>query len=398
MYNKRMYSLGSSGSVIREIFEYGRKRRAEIGNDRVFDFSLGNPSVPAPDEINKAIKEIVDSSDPVALHGYTTARGDVDARAAIADDLNRRFHTDFGPDELFLTMGAAASLSAVLHGLCEPDDEFIVISPFFPEYRVFIESAGGKLVDVPADRANSFAPDIRAIDRAINEHTKAVIINSPNNPTGKVYGKGEITALSELLKRRSEGRDPIFLISDEPYRELIYTDVGYPFVTDYYNNSIICYSYSKSLSLAGERIGYVLVPSKLTCHDGVYAAVAGAARALGYVCAPSLFQHVIARCAGCISDISIYDRNRKLLYGRLTELGFECVYPDGAFYLFMKSPIDDEKLFCEIAKKHELLLVPAGSFGAPGYVRISYCVPSETVEKSLPAFSALASEVFINRL
>ena len=295
-------------------------------------------------------------------------------------------------------MGAAASLSAVLHGLCEPDDEFIVISPFFPEYRVFIESAGGKLVDVPADRANSFAPDIRAIDRAINEHTKAVIINSPNNPTGKVYGKGEITALSELLKRRSEGRDPIFLISDEPYRELIYTDVGYPFVTDYYNNSIICYSYSKSLSLAGERIGYVLVPSKLTCHDGVYAAVAGAARALGYVCAPSLFQHVIARCAGCISDISIYDRNRKLLYGRLTELGFECVYPDGAFYLFMKSPIDDEKLFCEIAKKHELLLVPAGSFGAPGYVRISYCVPSETVEKSIPAFSALASEVFINRL
>ena len=298
MYNKRMYSLGSSGSVIREIFEYGRKRRAEIGDDMVFDFSLGNPSVPAPDEINKAIKEIVDSSDPVALHGYTTARGDVDARAAIADDLNRRFHTDFGPDELFLTMGAAASLSAVLHGLCEPDDEFIVISPFFPEYRVFIESAGGKLVDVPADRANSFAPDIRAIDRAINEHTMAVIINSPNNPTGKVYGKGEITALSELLKRRSEGRDPIFLISDEPYRELIYTDVGYPFVTDYYNNSIICYSYSKSLSLAGERIGYVLVPSKLTCHDGVYAAVAGAARALGYVCAPSLFQHVIARCAG----------------------------------------------------------------------------------------------------
>ncbi len=390
MYNKEMYALGATGSVIREIFEYGRKRKAEIGEENVFDFSLGNPSVPAPAEIGNCIKNLVDTADTLALHGYTTARGDTSARKSIADNLNRRFSASFSADDLYLTMGAAASLMSVFRGLCEKEDEFIVISPYFPEYRVFVESAGGKLVEVPADKAGNFAPDISAIDKAINPHTKAVIINSPNNPTGRVYTEKEIAELSNLLEKRSEGRDPIFLISDEPYRELIYGGIGYPFVTKYYKNSIVCYSYSKSLSLAGERIGYVLFSPDLDCHDEIYKAVAGAARSLGYVCAPSLFQHVIEKCADCSCDISAYEQNRETLCKILDELGFEYVSPDGAFYLFLKSPDPDENRFCEIAKNFELLLVPSESFGVRGYVRISYCVDRLMIERSAAAFARLA--------
>lgn len=393
MYNTKMHALGTTRSVIREIFEYGNRRKAEIGADKVFDFSLGNPSVPAPESVNRAIREILDTTDSVTLHGYTSAPGDLSVRRRIADDLNRRFGTSFTPDNLYITVGAAASLTGAIRGLCEKDDEFIVPAPFFPEYRVFVEAAGGTL-RVIAPKLPSFQIDLDALADAINPHTKAVIINSPNNPSGVVYTEETIRALADLLTAKSaEMGHPIFLISDEPYRELIYDETTVvPFVTKYYKDTIVCYSFSKSLSLPGERIGYILVPAEVTDWADVYAAVAGAARASGYVCAPSLFQRVAAACVGQTSDLSVYKTNRDLLYGSLTDLGFDCVYPDGAFYLFMKSPEPDAYAFCERAKKYELLLVPGDDFGAPGYVRISYCVSTDMIRRALPAFEMLAGE------
>lgn len=389
MYNKKMYSLGAQGSVIREIFEYGRARKAEIGADNVFDFSLGNPSVPAPDCINATVHHLLDTRD---VHGYTSSRGDMSTRSAIADDLCRRFDISVSADDIIMTVGAAASLSCALGALCEDGDEFIVISPYFPEYRVFVEAAGGRLVEVPADPDRGFSLDIAALDRAIGQHTKAVIINSPNNPTGRVYSGQEIAALADLLTRRSMGRDPIMLISDEPYRELIYGDEIYPFVTKYYKNSMVCYSYSKSLSLAGERIGYLLVCPDADYSSEIIAAAAGAARALGYVCAPSLFQAVIAECAGALADVSIYDKSRKLLSDALWRLGFDFSPPDGAFYLFLHAPSGDADECFRKARDHELLLVPSDSFGVKGYLRVSYCVPPEMIERALPAFEALAKD------
>lgn len=392
MYNEKMYSLGAQGSVIREIFEYGRARKAAIGEENVFDFSLGNPSVPAPDCINKTVHRLLDFRDPITLHGYTSSRGDMSTRKAIADDLCRRFDIDASADDIIMTLGAAASLSCALGALCEQGDEFVVISPYFPEYRVFVEAAGGKLVEVPADENHGFSLDITALDRAIGPHTKAVIINSPNNPTGRVYSAAEISALADCLTRRSVGREPIMLISDEPYRELIYGDNSYPFVTKYYKNSIVCYSYSKSLSLAGERIGYLLVCPQADYAPQILAAAAGAARALGYVCAPSLFQAVIAECSGSLSDISVYDASRKLLSDALWKLGFDFSPPDGAFYLFLRSPSGDADECFRRARDHELLLVPSDSFGVKGYLRVSYCVPPEMIERALPAFEALARD------
>lgn len=393
MYNSKMHGLGTTRSVIREIFEYGNRRKAEIGADRVFDFSLGNPSVPAPDCVNNTVRKLLDTADSVALHGYTSAPGDKGVRQTIADNLNSRFGTSFRADNLYMTVGAAASLTSTLRGLCETGDQFIVSAPFFPEYRVFVEAAGGELCVIPP-KMPSFQLDIHALERAITPHTKAVLINSPNNPSGVVYTEETIKALADLLAKKSaEKGEPIFLISDEPYRELVYDpSTVVPYVTKYYRDTIVCYSFSKSLSLPGERIGYVLIPDEVTDSAGVYAAISGAARALGYVCAPAMFQRVVAACAGKTSDLEVYRVNRDLLYNALTAYGFDCVYPDGAFYLFMKSPEPDANAFCQRAKKYELLLVPADDFGTPGYVRISYCVSTDMIRRSLPAFEALAKE------
>lgn len=397
MYNKKMYSLGAARSAIRELFEYGRARAAVVGEDNVFDFSLGNPSAPTPQSITDTAVRLLDECAPAKLHGYTSALGDPDTRAAVAHDLAARYGVDPSPDNVIMTLGAAASLCATLGGLCEEGDEFIVISPYFPEYKVFVEASGGRLVEVAADPEKNFAPDPHAIATAITEHTKALIINSPNNPTGRVYTEGEIRAIADTLRAASQGREPIFLISDEPYRELIYNGMKYPFVTNFYNESIVCYSYSKSLSLAGERLGYIYISPECRGQKELICAFAGAARALGYVCAPSLFQKVIAKNADALCDISIYDKNRRLLCDALHGMGYDLVPPDGAFYLFLKSPISDAHAFFERALAHELLLVPSDSFGVEGYLRISYCVPTEVIERALPAFAALADEFSLTK-
>ena len=390
MINSKMEGLGKVRSEIREIFEYGNKRKAEIGADNVFDFSIGNPSVPAPKSVDEAIKNIINNTDSVALHGYTSAQGDLKVRTKIAEYVNSKFGTTINADSIYMTAGAAASLMITLKAIMLPGDECIAITPFFPEYKVFVESAGGKLVQV-AGEEKTFQADVNLLREAINENTKAVIVNSPNNPSGVVYSEETIVKVCSLLKEKEEeyGHE-IYLICDEPYRELVYDDIKVPYLINYYDNTFVCYSYSKALSLPGERIGYIIVSNKMKNERDAYAAVCGAGRALGYVCAPSLFQRVIAECLDDTADISIYKKNRDILYNALTEYGFECVYPDGAFYLFVKAMEEDAHAFCEKAKEFELLLVPADSFGTPGYVRISYCVQTETIQKALPAFKKLA--------
>ena len=390
-----MYQLGSQRSAIRELFEYGKQRAAVVGAENVYDFSLGNPTVPAPDCVNETIRDLTHKLDSISLHGYTSAQGDIETRQAIADYLNKTYETAFSADNFYLTMGAAASLSVCFRALTtSPEDEFITIAPFFPEYRVFVEANGAKLVVVPP-HTSDFQIDFEALEKAISAHTKGVIINSPNNPSGAVYSKETIRKLAALLTKKSEENGtPIFILADEPYREIAYDGVEVPYVTKYYANTLVCYSYSKSLSLPGERIGYVLVPDEVDDARTIYAAVCGAGRALGFVCAPSLIQHVIAKCAGQVSDLSVYKKNRDLLYDSLTAYGFTCVHPDGAFYLFMKTPEPDAYAFCEKAKKYELLLVPGDDFGAPGFVRIAYCVTTAQIARALPAFKELAGEYF----
>ena len=393
MLASKMVELGKKRSVIREIFEYGNKRAAEIGRENVFDFSLGNPSIPAPPEVDKTIKELIDSMNSVQLHGYTSAPGAPDVRAAIAASLNERFGTDFTAGNLYMTMGAAASLSACLKALACEGDEFIAFTPYFPEYRVFTEAAGGKLVEVKSNDGD-FQIDFAALEKALSSVTKAVIVNSPNNPSGVVLNENSINGLCDLLRRKSdEYGHPIFIISDEPYRELVYdADTVVPYIPNLYDNTLVCYSYSKSLSLPGERIGYIVVPNKVYNFEDVYAAVCGAGRALGYVCAGSLMQRVVAKCCNLTGDISAYKTNRDILMSGLESYGYDCVKPDGAFYLFVKSPEPDAWAFCDKAKKYELLLVPGDDFGCPGYVRISYCVSKEQIERSMPAFKKLAEE------
>ena len=389
MINEKMFALGSQRSEIRELFEYGKLRKAEIGDENVFDFSLGNPSVPCPDEVNDAIASLVANTDPISLHGYTSAQGDKAVRDRIAKHISEEHGFKVSGDDLYLTVGAAAALTCSLTAIVCPGEEVILLAPYFPEYKVFVEKAGG-VVKVVNCKADTFEPDAEAIRSAITEKTAAIIVNSPNNPTGAVYSEDSIKAIADVLNERSKEllRD-VFLIADEPYRELVYDGVKVPFIPNYYSNTIVCYSYSKSLSLPGERIGYCLVSPKASEHEKVYLAVCGAGRALGYVCAPSLLQKAIPYCIGLHSDLSIYDTNRQLLLTKLAEYGFEVVKPQGAFYLFVKSPITDARAFSEIAKRFELLIVPSDSFGYPGYVRISYCVKTEQIERALPAFKLL---------
>lgn len=393
MVSERMYDLGSRRSEIRELFEYGLKRKAEIGAENVYDFSLGNPSVPAPECVKEALADLVLNTDPVALHGYTSAQGAPDVRKSCADYVNSNFGTNYTGDNFYMTVGAAASLTISLSAIAEEKGEVIILAPFFPEYTVFITQAGMTPVVVKC-REEDFQIDFDALKAAINENTKAIIINSPNNPSGVVLSQNTIENLAAVLNdaQKKYGKD-IYIIADEPYRELVYTEgMVVPFVPNYYNNTIVCYSFSKSLSLPGERIGYVLVPNTMNEWQKVYFAICGAGRSLGFVCAPSLFQKIVPKCIGKTADISIYKKNRDILCDALSEYGYKVAQPDGAFYLFVKALEEDSRAFCENAKKYELLIVPADSFGYPGYVRISYCVSTEMIEKSLPSFEKLARD------
>ncbi len=390
MINQINVGYGKTRSVIRELFEYGKKRKAEIGEDNVYDFSLGNPSVPAPEEVTDALIKLVIEEDAVALHGYTSAQGDLSVRKAIADDLNSRFSTALSADCIYMTCGAAASVCITLNALLNKGDEVITFAPFFPEYTVFTANAGGTLKAVETD-PKTFLPDIAKFSAALGEKTKAVIINSPNNPSGVVYGEEVIKELCKVLaEHEKKTGNRVFIISDEPYRELVFGGIYVPFIMNYYADSIVCYSFSKSLSLPGERIGYIAVNIRMPDRTEIYAGICGAGRAMGYVCAPALFQQLVKRVLGKTSDISVYESNRNILCEALREYGYEVVQPDGAFYLFVKSLEEHAAAFAERAKKYELLIVPADSFGVKGYVRIAYCVSPQMIKKSLPAFKKLA--------
>lgn len=391
MLNQKNVGLGKVRSSIRELFEYGKKRKAEIGAENVYDFSIGNPSVPAPPEVRAALVDIIENTDPVLLHGYTSAQGDYSVRKVLADYHNRKFGVNLDADCFYLTCGAAASLTISLNALVNEGDEVITFTPYFPEYKVFAENAGAKFIEVESDK-DTFQINFGNLTRALTAKTKAVIINSPNNPSGVVYGESAIKKLASVLEEYSNkfGTE-IYLISDEPYRELVYDEqTKLPFVMKYYKRSIVCYSYSKSLSLPGERIGYIAVNNAMAEFSEVYAGVCGAGRALGFVCAPNLFQQLIARVCGKTADISIYKGNRDLLCSSLEEYGYKVVKPDGAFYLFVKSLEPDAKAFAERAKKFELLVVAGNDFGCKGYVRVSYCVAPDMIKRALPAFKALA--------
>lgn len=389
MVSERMVGLGSDRSVIRELFEYGKKRAAEVGPENVFDFSLGNPSVPAPKEVNEAAIRLM-TENPQLIHCYTSAQGDATVRQRFADSLNRRYGTDYTADEFYVTVGAAAALCCVFGALTCPGDEFIALAPYFPEYKVFVEGAGAALTVVPPEE-ESFQIDFDALVSRINEHTKGIIVNSPNNPSGVVYSRDTLERLAGILEQKSaELGHTIYLISDEPYREIVFGGAQVPWIPSVYRNTIVCYSFSKALSLPGERLGYVLVPRDIADSKLVYAAVAGAGRSNGYVNAPSLFQFVTAECCDLTADISIYERNCDLLLNELRSMGYHVVQPGGAFYLLVRSLEPDDKAFSERAKQFNLLLVPAAGFGAPGYVRIAYCVRTEMILRALPQFRALA--------
>ena len=391
MYNASAYALGANRSCIRELFEYGRARAAVVGPENVFDFSLGNPSIPAPPQVNEAVREILADTNPLLVHGYTSAVGDLEARAAISRDLNARFGADTAPEDFFLGCGAAPELTAVFRALAVPGGELLVQAPYFPEYLPFAREAGLIFRPIPAD-VPDFQIRLDALEAMLSPAAQAVLVNSPNNPSGVVYTRQTLTALGKLLERKSrEYGHPIYIISDEPYRELTY-GAEVPFLPLIYPNTVVCYSYSKSLSLPGERIGYVYVPRQAEDHRELYAAIAGAARSMGHVCAPSLWQKVIARCVGLRPDIDAYDRNRRKLYEGLTEMGYETARPDGAFYLFVKAPGGDAAAFSERAKKHDLLVVPGDGFGCPGYFRLCYAVSYDTICRSLPVFRAVLEE------
>ncbi len=392
MFNKTAYGLGSVRSYIREVFEYGRQQAKIVGEENVFDYSLGNPSIPAPEQVNESIINTLKTESSIKVHGYTSGPGDDCIREAVAKNLTERFGKVIRPANLFFTCGAAPALMTALTALACEDSEVIAIAPFFPEYKPFIESSGNKFVMVPAD-TTSFQIDLAALESLVNEHTQAIIINSPNNPSGVVFSQETLEKVGAILGAAAEKYGhPIYIIADEPYRELVYDGVEVPFIPNVYKDTIVCYSWSKSLSLPGERIGYVMVADDVTDSKELFAAVAGAARMLGHVCAPSLIQRAVAECCAIMPDLEAYDVNRNLLYNGLTEIGYECAKPQGAFYLFVKAPGGDAMAFAEKAKKKNLLIVPSDSFGVPGYFRLSYCVSKEMIERSLPAFKEVFAE------
>ena len=392
MISAKMQKLAGNNSAIRAMFEEGKKMAAQYGAENVYDFSLGNPSVPAPASVAQAMKDILDNEDSLMVHGYMSNAGYEDVRQAVAENLNRRFGTSFTQRNILMTVGAAGGLNIILKTLLNPGDEVICFAPFFAEYGNYIGNYDGVLVTIPAD-TETFQLNLEAFRQAITPKTKAVILNNPNNPTGVVYSPETVTALAAILEeKQAELGISIYLISDEPYRELAYDGVEVPFLTKYYRNTVVGYSWSKSLSLPGERIGYLAMPSELDDADLIIDAAAIAGRILGFVNAPSLVQRAVMRCLEEKADVAAYDRNRELLWGGLKELGFQCIKPQGAFYLFVKSPEPDEKQFVEKAKKHRLLLVPGSSFACPGYVRLAYCVSEATIRNSMPSFKALAEE------
>ena len=393
MIHPDMLALGTTRSCIRELFEYGLQQAAVVGKENVFDYSLGNPSIPSPKEVNEAICQIVEEQSSLDVHGYTSAPGYQGVRQAVASDLSQRFSMAIRPENLFFTCGAAPALIAVIKALCgEASSEIAAIAPYFPEYKPFVQYNGGRFVAVPADTKH-FQIDFDALQACISVNTQAIIVNSPNNPSGAVYTAETIRRLAQLLTQKSqEFGHPIYIIADEPYRELVYGDVSVPFIPQYYPNTVVCYSYSKSLSLPGERIGYVLIPDCVENGPSLFAAVAGASRAMGHVCPPSLIQRVIAQCTGLRPDLEAYDRNRTLLYSKLTSYGYECCKPDGAFYLFIKAPGGDSQAFSRRAMQENLLLVPGDDFGCPEFFRICYCVSFETIIRSLPIFQKLIAQ------
>lgn len=392
MMNEQAYALGANSSCIRELFEYGRSRAAQVGAEKVFDFSLGNPSIPAPAGVDETIRQLLTDTDSLTLHGYTTAVGDLQTRQAICEDLNTRFDTDITPGELFIGCGAAPELCAVFKALAFPGAKILAIAPYFPEYKPFVEAAGAEFAFVAPDIPN-FQIDFDALAQCLTENTAAVIINSPNNPSGTVYTEATLRQLAQLLQEKSRRfGHPIYIVADEPYRELVYGGVTAPFIPAIYPNTVVCYSYSKSLSLPGERIGYIYVPRQAEDGTELYLAVAGAARSLGHVCAPSLWQKVIARCSALRPDLNAYDQNRRPLYEGLTDAGYQVAKPDGAFYLFVKAPGGDANAFSEFAKQNDILLVPGDGFGCPGWFRLCYCVSHDQIIRSLPLFRMLLEQ------
>lgn len=391
MVNQTMQQLGNSPSVIRELFAYGLKQAQELGPEKVYDYTLGNPSIPAPAKVNQSIQDILEDTNSIAIHGYSMAAGFPSTRKAIADDLNKRFGGTIRPENIFITCGAAPALISVIKALTiHHGSEIMALAPYFPEYRPFVESNGACFVSVPADREH-FQINLEELEKRITNNTQAIIINSPNNPSGVVYTAETLERLAVLLTKKSEELGhPIYIIADEPYRELIYGDVCVPFIPAIYPNTIICYSWSKSLSLPGERIGYVCVPDCCTDASDVFNAMSGAARSMGHVCAPTLLQRVVERSISEMPDLEAYEVNRNLLYDSLTEMGYRCAKPDGAFYLFVEAPNGDGRAFSEKAKlEHNLLVVPGEEFECEGFMRLAYCVSKEMIERSLPAFKAM---------
>ncbi|MBQ3253803.1 MAG: pyridoxal phosphate-dependent aminotransferase [Acholeplasmatales bacterium] len=391
--NEKMLNLGNNRSIIRELFEFSKIQKSLLGADKVYDFTLGNPSVPPHDMVNETLIDLLKNENPCLIHGYTSAQGDIEVRKAICEDLNKRFNTNYNYNMMYMTCGAAASLCITFKALTEkPTDEILAIAPYFTEYKVFVESAGATFNVVPAD-LETFEINFTELENMINPNTKGIIINSPNNPSGVVYKEDSIKKLSLLLEKKAyEYNHPIYIICDEPYREIVYDNITVPHIPNYYKNTVICYSYSKSLSLPGERIGYILIPEALDNATDLYAACLGAGRAYGYVCAPSIFQKLIVKCVNLTSNMDMYRENRDIIYNGLTNIGFDCVHPDGAFYLFVKAPNGDAYEFMETAKKYNIVVVPSDPFGVKGYVRIAYCVSKETIINSLPEFEKLIKE------
>ncbi len=393
MIADKMKALVKNSSAIRAMFEEGKIMAAKYGAENVYDFSLGNPNVPAPVQVKEAIIEEAEKEDPIVLHGYMSNAGYEDVRQAVAESINKKFDTAFSAKNIIMTVGAAGGLNVILKTLLNPGDEVIAIAPYFGEYNSYVSNFDGKLV-VVSPNTETFQPNLTELEEKLTARTKAVIVNSPNNPTGVIYSEETIQAMAEILrKKQKEFGTDIYLISDEPYRELAYDGAEVPYLTKYYENAIIGYSFSKSLSLPGERIGYLVIPDEAADSEDVISAAGTATRVLGYVNAPSLMQKAVAKCLDAQADVPYYDRNREDLYNGLKEMGFECIKPQGAFYLFMKSPVADEKVFCEAAKKQHILIVPGSSFACPGYVRIAYCVAHETIINSMPGFKALAEEL-----